>query len=159
MKKENTASKNSADSLIVGEKSPSIRDRLKSKIKEMIRKQMREMTGSGAVGGGAGSAGPVKTPNAFGKVKDPTTGLDGYKKIGSSELDEKKVEDSGNKKPEDKPTAKPAAKPEYKPIVAQDDELSVARKALKLAANRLDVYSKKSTDAAAKPAADKEEKK
>jgi hypothetical protein len=77
-----------------------LREKLKAKLKELIRKQMKEISTSGAAGGSPadGSAGPVKTPYAFGKVKDPTTGLDGYKQVGKNETGT--INEKEAKKPE-----------------------------------------------------------
>lgn len=96
-----------------------LRDKLKAKLKEMIRKQMKEISTSGAAGGSPadGSAGPIKTPHAFGKVKDPTTGLDGYKQVGKNETGT--INEKEGKKSE-KSEKEPKKEPEpYKPIVAE----------------------------------------
>lgn len=96
-----------------------LREKLKAKLKEMIRKQMKEISTSGAAGGSPadGSAGPVKTPHAFGKVKDPTTGLDGYKQVGKNETGT--INEKEGKKSE-KSEKEPKKEPEpYKPIVAE----------------------------------------
>jgi hypothetical protein len=90
-----------------------LREKLKAKLKDLIRQQMKEISASGAAGGSPadGSAGPVKTPYAFGKVKDPTTGLDGYKQVGSiTEKEGAKKKDPEAKKGEPKP---------YEPIVSE----------------------------------------
>lgn len=99
--------------IIVGS---TLREKLKAKIKEMIRKQMKEISTSGAVGGSPadGSAGPIKTPYAFGKVKDPTTGLDGYKQVGKNETGT--INEKEGKKSEKEPKKEPES---YKPIVAE----------------------------------------
>jgi hypothetical protein len=96
-----------------------LREKLKAKLKDLIRKQMKEISASGAAGGSPadGSAGPVKTPYAFGKIKDPTTGLDGYKQVGKNEtgtINEK--EGKKSEKSEKEPTKKSEPKP-YEPIV------------------------------------------
>jgi len=96
-----------------------LRDKLKAKLKEMIRKQMKEISTSGAAGGSPadGSAGPIKTPHAFGKIKDPTTGLDGYKQVGKNETGT--INEKEGKKSE-KSEKEPKKEPEpYKPIVAE----------------------------------------
>ena len=109
--------------LVVGEKNPNtLREKLKAKLKDLIRKQMKEISASGAAGGSAadGSAGPVKTPYAFGKTKDPTTGLAGYTQVGKnatgtiSEKENKKAEkgEKGEKEAPKKSEPKP-----YEPIV------------------------------------------
>lgn len=96
-----------------------LREKLKAKLKDLIRKQMKEISTSGSVGGSPadGSAGPIKTPHAFGKAKDPTTGLDGYKQVGKNEtgtITEK--EGKKSEKSEKEPVKKSAPKP-YEPIV------------------------------------------
>lgn len=96
-----------------------LREKLKAKLKDLIRKQMKEISTSGAAGGSPadGSAGPVKTPYAFGKVKDPTTGLDGYKQVGKNEtgtINEK--EGKKSEKSEKEPAKKSEPKP-YEPII------------------------------------------
>lgn len=45
--------------------------KLKEKIKEIIRKKLKESSTSASVGG-------FSTPFAFGKIKNPTGGLPGY---------------------------------------------------------------------------------
>jgi len=92
--------------IIVGS---TLREKLKAKLKELIRKKMTEISTSGAAGGSPadGSAGPVKTPYAFGKVKDPTTGLDGYKQVGKNETgtitEKKKKGEKGEKGDDEAP--------------------------------------------------------
>jgi hypothetical protein len=111
-----------------------LREKLKTKLKDLIRKQMKEMSTSGAVGGSPadGSAGPVKTPHAFGQLNDPTVGLNGYKQVGKREtgtITEK--EGKKSEKSEKEPVKKSEPKP-YEPIVKQKtpeekaaDEISV----------------------------------
>ena len=99
----------------------SVREALKAKIKEYIRKQIKEISASGAAGGGTpgdGSAGPVKTPFAFSaKNKGDKKGaaLGGYEKVESKE----KSADAPKKKAEKPPVEKSADAPAYKPIVAK----------------------------------------
>jgi hypothetical protein len=137
--------------LVVGEKNPNtLREKLKAKLKDLIRKQMKEISASGAAGGSAadGSAGPVKTPYAFGKTKDPTTGLAGYTQVGKNAtgtINEKEGKNSKKSEKSEKPE-KPE-KPEKKSghaerMIKPEDPLSVAQKALKIATDRLDKYSK-----------------
>ncbi len=134
--------------LVVGEKNPNtLREKLKAKLKDLIRKQMKEISASGAAGGSAadGSAGPVKTPYAFGKTKDPTTGLAGYTQVGKNATGTINEKEGKNSKKSEKPE-KPE-KPEKKSghaerMIKQEDPLSVAQKALKIATDRLDKYSK-----------------
>jgi hypothetical protein len=134
--------------LVVGEKNPNtLREKLKAKLKDLIRKQMKEISASGAAGGSAadGSAGPVKTPYAFGKTKDPTTGLDGYTQVGKNAtgtISEKEGKNSKKSEKSEKPE-----KPEKKSghderMIKPEDTLSIAQKALKIATDRLDKYSK-----------------
>jgi hypothetical protein len=59
--------------------------KLKEVIKKLVRKQMKEVTGTGAVGG-------ISTPYAFGKTASATAGLNdpddksgGYKQIGKKD--------------------------------------------------------------------------
>jgi len=109
-----------------------LREKLKDKLKDLIRKKMTEISTSGAAGGSAadGSAGPVKTPYAFGKVKDPTTGLDGYKQVGKTETGTI-TEKEGAKKSE-KSEKEPAKKSEptpYEPIVPSVTPKTPAEKA------------------------------
>lgn len=122
-----------------------LREKLKAKLKELIRKKMTEISTSGAAGGSAadGSAGPVKTPYAFGKVKDPTTGLDGYKQVGKTEtgtITEK------NKKGDDKAPKK--KKPSGTPYVAGipkkelDPNLKRAKQALATAEKEIEQLAK-----------------
>lgn len=94
-----------------------LREKLKAKLKDLIRKQMKEISTSGAAGGSPadGSAGPVKTPYAFGKVKDPTTGLDGYKQVGKNETGT--ITEKEAKKSEKEPAAKKSEPKPYEPIV------------------------------------------
>jgi len=114
MNKDNV---NKKGKIIVG---GTLRERLKAKLKDLIRKKMTEISTSGAVGGSAadGSAGPVKTPYSFGKVKDPTTGLDGYTQVGKSETGTISEKENKKKEPESKkePVKKSEPKP-YEPIV------------------------------------------
>lgn len=114
MNKDNVMKKGK---VIVGS---TLREKLKAKLKDLIRKQMKEISTSGAAGGSPadGSAGPVKTPYAFGKVKDPTTGLDGYKQVGKNEtgtITEKEAKKS--EKSEKEPAAKKSEPKPYEPIV------------------------------------------
>jgi hypothetical protein len=109
---------NKSGKIIVGGKNPSFRDKLKSRIKEIIKKHMDEVSTSAAVGGGAGSAGPIKTPNAFGKSKDPTTGLDGYTQVGKSNTGTISEKDSKDKeKPKEKSKSSEKQPSSYEPIV------------------------------------------
>lgn len=101
-----------------------LRERLKARLKEIIRKQLqKEMTTSSAVGGGEGSAGPIKTPHAFGKSsKNPTQGLDGYNVVG-----EKKDAPSSD---------------DYQPITKKKDKGDETEKRLKVAGAALDTAKK-----------------
>ena len=97
-----------------------LREKLKAKLKDLIRKQMKEISASGAAGGSPadGSAGPVKTPYAFGKVKDPTTGLDGYKQVGKTETGTITEKEGSKKKDEKEKEAPKKSEPKpYEPIV------------------------------------------
>ena len=130
--------------VIVGD----LREKLKAKLKELIRQHMKEISTSGAAGGSPadGSAGPVKTPYAFGKVKDPTTGLDGYKQVGKNNtgtINEKKKKDDTEVAPKSPKAPKKASSsgtpytPEVLPAEkrlkalqqAADDAASAAKKA------------------------------
>lgn len=107
---------------------------------------MKEISTSSAAGGGAGdgSAGPVKTPYAFGKVKDPTTGLDGYKQVGKKEtgtLSEKKKKDASDDAPKKSSKGTP-----YTPEVLPAEK---RLKALQHAADAADKAAKQASDAAA----------
>jgi hypothetical protein len=114
----------------------------RAKLKELIKSIVREMTATGAVGGGAG---PISTPHAFGKAKNPTIGTD-FKVV-----DEKKSEKPAEKAPEKQaPAAKPA---QYVPIVKKPDDLTTIKKALKLAASRVSAIEKSKQKPQA-PAAD-----
>ena len=130
---------------------PTQRQQLKEKIKGILRKraQVKEMTTSGDAGSGAGSAGVPKTPNCFGQVKNPVTGLDGYTKVGSSStggvIDEKSSKNKDEKKPDtekkpesghDEPMVAAAKKP------AAKDDLTTVTKALAVAHARLDQFVK-----------------
>lgn len=97
-----------------------LREKLKAKLKDLIRKQMKEISASGAAGGSSadGSAGPIKTPYAFGKVKDPTTGLDGYKQVGKNETGTI-TEKEGKKKKDEKEAPKKSEPKPYVPIVSE----------------------------------------
>lgn len=101
-----------------------LREKLKAKLKEIIRKQMQEISTTSAAGGGGGdgSAGPIKTPHAFGKIKDPTTGLDGYKQVGKNEtgtINEKegKKSEKSEKEPSKKEPVKKSEPKPYEPII------------------------------------------
>jgi hypothetical protein len=67
---------NNKEKLLIG--------RLKEVIKKLLRKQMSEVSGTGAVAG-------ISTPYAFGKTANPTAGLNdpsekgGYKKVGKDD--------------------------------------------------------------------------
>jgi len=113
MNKDNV---NKKGKIIVGS---TLRERLKAKLKDLIRKKMTEISTSGAAGGSAadGSAGPVKTPYAFGKVKDPTTGLDGYKQVGKTETGTITEKEGKKKDPETKEAPKKSEPKPYEPIV------------------------------------------
>lgn len=87
---KNTDKKDSK--LIVGD--------LKEKIKDLIRKHMKETSTSA----GAGS---YMTPAAFGKVKNPTAGLPGSKVVGSIDEKKKSKEEEPEKKGHDEPMIKP----------------------------------------------------
>jgi hypothetical protein len=110
MNNDNVAKKGK---IIVGS---TLREKLKAKLKELIRKQMKEISASGAAGGSPvdGSAGPVKTPYAFGKANDPTIALNGYKQVGKNETGTI-TEKEGAKKEKESPK-KSEPKP-YEPIV------------------------------------------
>jgi hypothetical protein len=118
----------------------------REKLKEFIKSIVREMTGTSAVGGGAG---PVQTPHAFGKAKNPTIGTD-FKVVG-----EKKESDA--KAPEAKPAdAKPAdAKaPKYTPITAKKpDDLALVKKALSVATAKITDIEKRKKNPAPNPTA------
>ena len=102
-----------------------VREKLKEKLKNLIRKQMKEISTSSAAGGSPadGSAGPIKTPYAFGKAKDPTTGLDGYKQVGKNEtgtINEKegKKSEKSEKEPSTKKSEPKKSEPKpYEPII------------------------------------------
>lgn len=113
MNKDNVMKKGK---IIVG---GTLREKLKDKLKDLIRKKMTEISTSGAAGGSAadGSAGPVKTPYAFGKVKDPTTGLDGYKQVGKTETGTITEKEGKKKEPETKEAPKKSEPKPYEPIV------------------------------------------
>lgn len=106
--------------IIVGS---TMREKLKGKIKELLRKKISEISASGAAGGSPadGSAGPQKTPHAFGKVKNPTIGLDGYKQVGKDQtgtITEKDVKKPDASKPVGKDAPKDKKEPTpYQPIV------------------------------------------
>lgn len=126
-----------------------LREKLKAKLKEMIRKQMKEISTSGAAGGSPadGSAGPVKTPYAFGKVKDPTTGLDGYKQVGKNEtgtISEKKKKGDSKAPEKDK-------KSRGTPYTGTSDVLPPEKrlKALQTAADAANLAAKQASAAAA----------
>lgn len=138
--------------IIVGETpGSSFRDKLKAKIKETILKKIKEISTSSAAGGGNGdgSAGPVKTPYAFGKGKDPTTGLDGYTQVGKAEtgtITEKENKDTSSKKKDDthsathyKPITTPAS---VKNAKAELDDTDKRLKALDAAEKGLAVATK-----------------
>jgi len=95
---------------------------LKEKIKDYVRKQMKEISASGAAGGGVpgdGSAGPIKTPYAFGKTKKATADAGGYTPIEKSKKSNNKGVNLMEKEKTpsmDKSTEKKSEP--YKPIVA-----------------------------------------
>lgn len=110
---------------IVGEKNPNtLREKLKTKLKEYIRKKMTEISGTGAAGGGGGdgSAGPVKTPYAFGKTNKDSVAksMPGGKVVSS--LKEKQVAKPDAQKTADSNKQKAAPTP-YQPIIQPKKEL------------------------------------
>ena len=117
--------------VIVGEKKPNtLREKLKAKLKDYIRKKMTEISGTGAAGGGGGdgSAGPVKTPYAFGKTdKDSAAkSMPGGKVVGT--LKEKQAsKPDGAKSDSTKSSDKQKAAPTpYQPIIQPKPELDPA---------------------------------
>lgn len=118
----------------------------REKLKEFIKSIVREMTGTAAVGGGAG---PVQTPHAFGKAKNPTIGTD-FKVVGEKkEADAAKVPDAKSAEP------KPAdAKPKYAPITAKKpDDLALVKKALSVATAKITDIEKRKKNPAPNPTA------
>ena len=108
-----------------------LREKLKAKIKEMIRQQMKEISASGAAGGSPadGSAGPPKVPNWGGKVKDPTTGLDGYKQVGKNDtgtITEKKKKSDDNESPKKKSGGTPYTSTKVLPPEERVKQLQIA---------------------------------
>lgn len=110
--------------ILVGGKSS--KEQLKEKIKAFIRKQLKEMTTTANVAG-------YNTPNAFGKVKNPTSSLKGYTVVGEDKSD--KTDDKKEKTGHDKPMISTPSQ--------EDKELGVVRKALAIAQSQLDKASKK----------------
>jgi hypothetical protein len=146
---------NNNKKIIVGETPGSdFRTKLKAKIKETILKKIKEISTSSAAGGGNGdgSAGPVKTPYAFGKGKDPTTGLGGYKQIGKSETgtitekESKKKEDGATSSSHYKPISKPASVKGAEADIADTDKrlqaLDAAEKGLAVAQKLISKFKK-----------------
>ena len=144
---------NNNKKIIVGENPESdFRAKLKAKIKETILKKMKEISTSSAAGGGNedGSAGPIKTPYAFGKGKDPTTGLGGYKQVGKSETGT--ITEKETKKKEDnsathyKPISKPASVKSAEADIADSDKrlqaLDAAEKGLAVAQKLISKFKK-----------------
>ena len=131
-----------------------LREKLKAKIKEMIRQQMKEISASGAAGGSPadGSAGPPKVPNWGGKVKDPTTGLDGYKQVGKNDtgtITEKKKKGEGDEAPtKKKSSGTPYTSAKVLPPEERVKKLKDAAKEAETAAHAASAAAKKVTDIA-----------
>ena len=139
--------KKSNKPLIVG----AVKERLKKKIKEIIRKHMEEVSTSGAAGSGAGSAGVPKMPMRRGHVKDPTAGLDGYTTVGKKEtgtLQEKKKdgEKGGDHKKSggEHEKSKPKSGHDAPMIKHQtpEEKLKIVDKAWQIATDQLRAYEK-----------------
>lgn len=130
---------NKSGNLIVGEKLPVTRDQLKARIKEIIKKYIKETSTSS-------SCGSYNTPKAFGKVKDPVSSLGGYSVVGSSDtgtLDEKKEKES-EKKPttpkEKTPVVKKSGHDE--PMIKQKSQLDKISDKLKSAEAEIQKFKK-----------------
>lgn len=146
---------NDKKKIIVGENPRSaFRDKLKAKIKETILRKMKEISTSSAAGGGNGdgSAGPVKTPYAFGKGKDPTTGLDGYTQVGKAETGTITEKETPKKKEDSaathyKPITTPASVKSAKADIEDNDKrlkaLNAAEKGLAVATKLISSFKKK----------------
>lgn len=109
------------------------------RLKELIRATIKEMSTTSGVAG-------VSTPNAFGKVKDPTTGITGYEKVETCLDEKKKSDDDKEAKPEkrdskatDSKKASPARVGHDAPMIAPEksDDMELVKRALKLATDKL----------------------
>lgn len=128
--------------LVVG---GTMREKLKAKLKEIIRRRLKEISTSAAAGSGPGSAGVPKVPAWGGKVKDPTKGLAGYTQVGKSETGtimekEKKTKEPKSEKPKAEPKAEPKVeKPEATPYVGKTtDPLDLIKAKITAAQKEID---------------------
>ncbi len=131
-------------------------DQFKSKLKEFVRKVVKEMTTTAAVGGGDGSAGPIKTPNAFGKTSKPTIGTD-YKVVDEkkdntpSQSSNDNTSNNTDKKSDGNKSSKKDAPKQYVPITKTPDELELVQRALKIAQGQLNKAKQKKKGGAQPP--------
>jgi len=167
MKKSNNQPTNNPHGkpIVVAEKNSTLREKFKTKLKEYIRKKMTEISTSGAAGGGGGdgSAGPVKTPHAFGKTSKSSAekSMPGGKVVGS--LDEKESTNKDTNKDSKKPAEAPPKK--YEPIVKPKEldpktrlkKMDTIKTALNNANKELDSLYKSRKKSIESPAASTEE--